>query len=96
MNTQDCDHNWVEDSQQTAYSNCYDPTPGTIYFCTKCGMSKKNVGGSNFLWYEHILAILCIPLLIIYLGIIMPIMFVIGLIWNVFNPEGKVRNHRNI
>jgi hypothetical protein len=92
MRTQDCDHNWVEDSQQTAYSNFYDPTPVTTYFCTECGMTKEIVGEINLLWYEHILAILFIPLLLIYLGTIMPIMFVIDLMWNVFDPEWKVKN----
>ncbi len=92
MKTQDCDHHWIEDSQETAYSNCYDVTPVSIYICTKCGVGKEIVEGSNLLWYEHILINLIMPILMIIFVIIMPIIIVIYLIWEIFLPKWKVES----
>jgi hypothetical protein len=87
MKTIGCNHNWVMDiehSDDVAYQNCYnvDGPSISIYICTKCGMKKEISNESKLFWYEYFLMILLIPLLMVYFGIIFPIMFVIGIIFN--------------
>jgi hypothetical protein len=88
MKTRRCDHKWFEelynpDDGFFCTANDYEPP---MYRCTKCGKTKEIHIRQKREWQEYVLMILSFPVILVYF-LILPIIFVIALIGNMFYSE---------
>jgi hypothetical protein len=67
MKTRRCNHNWIEDFDYKTDQLCYNAGLNyrpAYYICTKCGMTKRIKDDDRTEWYE---VLLMIPMMLIML-----------------------------
>lgn len=93
-----CKHNWIEDYNATDAAACYNDgfnyRPG-YYICTKCQKRKKIKYDDGNNWYDDLSMIPLVILFFLYIGIVVPIYFIIGVIREEIFSKSKKRASLN-